>query len=429
MYGDFTRDPLGHAREALYPFAQQGRVHLDSDWNELATGAIDAARWAIDAMLGGSAAMNDSFKPSAAKWDAVTFGAGTYFVDGHRVTARDDSFRIDSQPFLSQHSESWWKDPPMLVYLDVWIRSVSYLVWPDIREIALRGPDTTTRGVLTWQLRGLNLKTLSPITTQEIRDKRWGEVESAIRADTGRRKVWVYADTAPTQEPCIDDGPGGYTGPGNHLYRFEIDGAAEAGPPTMRWSRDNAATEWPVLSLDKSSARIAIRPGARPEPNQWVELVNENSELDQVPNAAVRVRRFDPDSSEIFVDGADWPVSQPEDLAANRTRLRMWDGRFEIPDTNDPVSIERGIRVRFDGEADKDAAYGPGCYWLAPARSTGVLIWPDERRWPWPALVPPKEDYRPPSGPIHHLAPVALVPAGNSVVEDCRWTVELKRKP
>ena len=58
MYGDFTRDPLGHAPEALYPFAQQGRVHLDSDWNELATGAIDAARWAIDALLGGSAAMN-----------------------------------------------------------------------------------------------------------------------------------------------------------------------------------------------------------------------------------------------------------------------------------------------------------------------------------------------------------------------------------
>jgi len=428
MYGDFTRDPLGHAPEALYPFAQQGRVHLDSDWNELATGAIDAARWAIDALLGGSAAMNAGFKPSADPWDKVTFSAGTYFVDGHRVTAGTDKFPIDSQPFRPPDPEGWWQDPPMLVYLDVWIRSVSYLVWPDIREMALRGPDTTTRGVLTWQLRGFNLEALSPIKAPEILGDRWADVARAIRGATGR-SAWVYADSAPTQEPCIDDGPGGYTGPGNHLYRFEIDSVAD-GKAVMRWSRDNASTEWPVLSLEDSRARVAVRPGIRPEPNQWVELVDEKSELDQRPNAAFRVKRFDPDSNEILVDGASWPANlTTDDLAANRTRLRVWDGRFDIPPTNDPVAIERGIRIRFQGLEAKDTIYRAGDYWLAPARSTGVLIWPDERRWPWPTIAPVKEDYRPPSGPIHHLAPVAFVADTKQNVADCRWTVSLNRAP
>lgn len=433
MYGDFTRDPLGHAPEALYTFSQQGRVHLDSDWNELATGLVEALRTTVDDMLGGSAAINAGFAPATVadpQPGTLTFTKGTYFVAGYRIRVSDD-VRLDTQPMLFE--KKWDGDiKGTLAYLDVWIRNVSYLRWPDVRESALRGPDTTTRGVLTWQLGTKPLADVgSPADENAVR-KDWDTIAEAIRSRT-RGELWVHVDDAPTVEPCLDDGPGGYTGPGNHLYRFEIDGRTRNvdgvwSPWRVRWSRDNASVEWGVVSVERDGARIVTRPGFRPAPDQYVELVDEESELTGVPRPAYRVRSFDADQDHVSVETTvDWPQWDAAEVGRRSARLRLWDGVAAIPDDDKkPVTIERGIQVNFR-KAAQDDAYRTGDYWLAPARSNGTLIWPDVREFPW--VTAAAKDFVGPSGPIHHLAPVAFIPPGNGKATDARWTVELTRKP
>jgi 2-polyprenyl-6-methoxyphenol hydroxylase-like FAD-dependent oxidoreductase len=45
-----------------------------------------------------------------------------------------------------------------LVYLDVWERHLTHIEAPSIREVALGGPDTTTRAQIVWQVRPLLLE-------------------------------------------------------------------------------------------------------------------------------------------------------------------------------------------------------------------------------------------------------------------------------
>ncbi len=434
MYGDFTRDPLGHAPEVLYTFAQQGRVHLDSDWNALAAGMVETIRRSLDDLLGGSAAMGEGFKPDKpASLDQLTFAPGTYFVDGYRVSA-DAEVALRDQRWRPNGAATWWPDPsaPALVYLDVWVRNVTSTVWPDIRETALRGPDTTTRGVLTWQLRAIDLAELVKLANVPLANANdvrgnWDAITNAIHP-AERGHLWAYVDDKPSPEPCADDEPGGYTGPGNQLYRFEVDGLGANGVWRVRWSRDNASVEWPVVSVGTSSAVIATRPGARPVPNEWLELVDEVTELDGSPRPVVRVRNFDPDTDTVVLDAATWKSNDDVALlTAAGTRLRRWDGVFDIEEAEE-VAIERGIRVRVMAPP-AGATFRPGDYWLAAARVPGGLIWPDERQWPPPSAAVGGADYRSPAGPVHHLAPLALWTADNVAAEDCRWTAKSLRTP
>jgi len=429
MYGDFTRDPLGHAPEALYPFAQQGRVHLESDWNELATGMVELVRSAVNDMLGGSAAMNKGFLPTKKVNAPITFEPGAYFVDGLRVswgpTPDGEPLTLANQPWRRPTSGDWWPDKleNAILFVDAWIRNVTYLSWPDIREEALRGPDTTTRGVLTWQIHGVSLNDLANVKLTAAKDvvEQWTDIANALRPERG--KLYARVDTAPSNEPCLDDGPGGYTGPGNHLYRFEIDsGSGEDW--LLRWSRDNAAVEWSVLGIDGGRARIGGRPGLRPQPNQWLELVDEVSSLDGTPNPAYRVRSFDPDNEAVVVEPGKNQPPWPDFDTLVRPRLRAWDGVLAIPkDEASDLVIERGILVQCQRGA-AEPWFRPGDYWLAPARSNGSLIWPDVRRYPDPAFDP--VTFVAPSGPVHHLAPLAFVGTVDDV-QDARWRVELTR--
>src|SRR3990172_10107275 len=84
MHGDFTRHPIGHVADALYVLQQQGRVHLDSDWNELAATLVENLRLSFDDLLGGSAAVDGGFRPAGGANAELAFEPGTYFVDGYR---------------------------------------------------------------------------------------------------------------------------------------------------------------------------------------------------------------------------------------------------------------------------------------------------------------------------------------------------------
>lgn len=162
MKGDFTTDRFDPAKGFNRLLKQQGRVELDSDWNEQAAIQQHLLRGLIVDLLGPAAGpaehcgfgLPDSApeKPQPGPGDFL-IGAGRYYVDGLVVE--------NPAPLL--YSAQRWHDPDSelesgvsyLAFLDVWERHVTWLDDPQLLEPALGGPDTCTRVQTVWQVRTL----------------------------------------------------------------------------------------------------------------------------------------------------------------------------------------------------------------------------------------------------------------------------------
>jgi hypothetical protein len=154
MKGDFSRitfDPAKHYTGVLH---QQGRVWLDSDWNEdvLERLALMQRHFLDTVGPSGFPPPGTAFQllPSLDPNNLDNFGisAGHCYVDGILCELEADCSYLTQPDFL---------DPPRitiptdgttltaLVYLDVWQRLITYLEDDSLREVALGGPDTSAR--------------------------------------------------------------------------------------------------------------------------------------------------------------------------------------------------------------------------------------------------------------------------------------------
>ena len=159
--------------------------------------------------------------------------AGRYYVAGYPCVQVQDILYSDQ----ADPNDPPLKPPPAgvvrkdLVYLDVWREPVTYVDDPDIREIALGGPDTTTRLRVRYRVRVAQGANNQPGT---------------MPADNG-----IGNGTLATQ--------GSYTGQANRLYLIEIDTPGEIGTATFRWSEDNASTIQRVIApIPPGTTRILV---------------------------------------------------------------------------------------------------------------------------------------------------------------------------
>ena len=166
MKGDFSRwtfDPKKHYSAVLM---QQGRLQLDSDWNEQQISNLYRAVTAIKDQVGRCGAPKDcdgfrivvkvadltqtelarsgnSPQPDLTPKVDFYITAGRYYVDG--ILCENEQI----VPFTKQpspyHIQAMEKDESYLLYLDIWSRHITALDDQQIREVALGGPDTTTR--------------------------------------------------------------------------------------------------------------------------------------------------------------------------------------------------------------------------------------------------------------------------------------------
>lgn len=168
MKGDFSTIATrrNHYNRLL---GQQGRVQLDSDMNEQSAIQQRLLRTLIIDLLGRAGGPRDDCGFGLGDWKAADgkprqhdflIGAGRYYVDGILVE-NDSPVAYADQPHLP--------DPPLLdngtsylAYLDVWERHVTYLEDEAIREVALGGPDTSTRVQTVWQVRTVAADTRVP---------------------------------------------------------------------------------------------------------------------------------------------------------------------------------------------------------------------------------------------------------------------------
>jgi hypothetical protein len=439
----FTFDPWN---DFFGVVMEQGRVQLDSDWNEwlaelarrIQAGTLDTFGRAVAPRT-----TPHGFEITFAPGDvSFTIGPGRMYVDGllaqnHGLPAPNPqkwipavtatpvppSFStftgatlspgwdsaLDEQVGLTgvaYERQPYYPNPapfpqsggPYLVYLDVWRREVTFLEDPDLIEKAV-GVDTTGRLQTVWQVKwvdaGAGATCGSDIPA-------WDN----LLLPPGARLTTGVAQSTPSG-PCCLTANSGFTGLENQLYRVEIHQGGSLATATFKWSRDNASVATRVLGIAQGGTVLGVESTGRDNvlgfaANDWVEITDDWLELNGLPGELHQVAFVNTGGKTVTlttpVSPANFPVdSNGQTLPRRHTRLTRWDGTGTAGDTpvsTSPVTLENGITVTF-GLAANAQSFKSGDYWVFAARSTDGTV--------------EFLDAAPPRGIYHHYARLAVV--------------------
>lgn len=432
MKGDFTRSSYDAKKRYTSVRMQQGRVQLDSDWNEYADIIDHRIEAPLSDLLGGFAAPADSaavesgfaitLEPpkegdKALPFD-LTIGAGHCYVDGI-LCENDTPCKYSSQP----HSDfpgvsltgaaSSTLPQRYIVYLDVWQQLLTYLEDPDIREVALDGADTAARTKTEWQVKLHPQPGTVPATPgsngkgpDSDFEQAWQEFVSGRSGRHGKLTAQQKANTRVEENQLcrvevhsIEDH--GFACKmscenGSVAYRFD----AQEGQRDQSFGQ--AGETFAVKLEETDSSRVYLGP------SDWVEL-----EFGDVLNGATGSPLFqvqdvgDGDGEGVVVIlCGQWPAMP---AIAKGGIVRRWDQKASNSQADGLIHVQlpqdceqstqydlgNGLLVSF---STKDT-YQVNDYWLIPVRTqvgsgkSGITWLKDQ----------------PPHGVEHHYAPLGLV--------------------
>jgi hypothetical protein len=406
MYGDFSRLTFNRANHYTAVWSQQGRMLVDSDFNEQTAILLDWMRTlAIDFIGPAGGPIETAGFGITATGNDLVLSPGHYYVFGIRCEVPPVGADGEPTTYLSLEPDpQTLRSEPYLVYLQVWERSVNSLQVPSLLEPALgpMSPDTTTRTQVAWSLD----LTAPPQPSS-----------------TGEDPVnTLFSNMNDPEQPNIDDpqqprpllhatATGGFTGVENQLYRVEIHlGSGQSGSgdgPTFKWSRDNGSVEFGFddYKTEKSDGTIrttiylsgSALPG-RPqlELGDYVEVVDKFWKPFGAADLLLMIVGVDRLAGTVTLDGA---VNGSTDLPA---LLRRWDGASgdgistRPPAGDTMIALENGIAIEFFPD---DAFCQRGDYWLIPARAATGQIYG----------ATTADSGAPPYGPARHYAPLAEI--------------------
>lgn len=473
MKGDFSRNTFNSLHHFTRVLMQQGRVQLDSDWNELVSILLYQLRTATADIIGDHGGPADipedepggpverlGFKigPPDEGENDFSISQGHYYIDG-LLCVNDEAHTYKSH---SCDEEELDDDGSFLIYLDVWERHLTHLEtnYP-IREVALNGPDTASRAQLVCQVKALSSyldengeEQETPAgLKQDNEDDRdtandyceaWWKHKRLSQSWRGYMKA-MLAEESDEDGACVISPESRYLGLENQLYRVEIHQGGSAGEATFKFSRDNGSVIFP---LDKAvnGDKIFLKHLGKDDryslqKEDWVEVVDDRSVLCQTaePHKAGDPPIANPLLQILEVDHVDRSVTLSgipaigTDMSLHPI-LRRWDhkginfedvtdngdeahrilknGAIPIRNLNEDYVLEEGIFVNFyDGEFDHtdDSTATPP----TPQFRAGDY-------WLIPARVatgdiewPPDKNgnasWLPPHGVDHYYAPLAII--------------------
>lgn len=446
MQGDFSRLTFNARKHYRSVHMQQGRVQLDADWNE----QIDIVNHYLEAQLrdifgesGARAAtagfqiiaidraqqssadsphepdLPNTYQERTSPLQDLLIKRGNYYVDGMLCENEQDSL-FSQQPYYPGAQIPTTLSRWSIVYLDVWQRHVSALEDSSLREIALGGPETTTRTQLIWQVKWL------PIVHQQSDEFLFGgnaTYEEVIELPEWHevlhrqsRKARLIARHV-SNSSILD----------NQLYRVEIHHIHNH-KATFKWSRENGSIVFGVekiLSYEKEEHGLAQsvitlsnsgQDLTRLQKGDWVEFVCDDVTLHGHTLPLYQVIRVS-ERAQGHVTLIGRYTQALEKLAQTHAEpllIRRWDhaqtstsgqdsGTYPVTE-NTWIDLERGIQVFFS----PGGTYNVGDYWLIPSRTfSNDIEWPREANHPL-AL--------PPHGVNHHFCPLALIHLHRDVI-------------
>lgn len=480
MKGDFSRDTFDPTKHFSRVLMQQGRVLLDSDWNEQTSVLLHYLRTLAADLIGpyggpaqelGFAILTPSSLPPAGTppgpdTERVELlrnvdmrrnffvGRGRYYVQGilcenellSTYARRAESPELTQPDYAADELEN---GKSYLAYLDAWEQHITSLEDEAIREVALgsQGPDTATRARVMWQVKTLDLANLNfgNPTCNNIQDNAvWIEqLEQWQPGNRGRLRAKADEPEDPSDtSPCIISPEARYRGAENQLYRVEIHRSGTVDTPaTFKWSRENGSTLLPIRSV--SGNRVTLEHMGRDarfgvQIGDWVEIVDDDYEWRNDAEALLQVTSVNLIDMYVMLSGTPATTRtyrSGRTIQRKNQLLRRWEqkagdkriGGLELRDgaalikeradgNENWLMLEDGIQIQFEPQGN----YRAGDYWLIPARTaTGDVEWPGEVGHP---------EARPPHGVNHYYAPLARInvaPDGTvSVTDDYRRRFE-----
>ena len=384
MKGDFSRNTFDPHKHFTRVLMQQGRVQLDADWNEQAAILLHYLRSLAADLIGPHGGPSDDdcgFKIEPNRDKDFEIGFGRYYVEGI-LCESDEPLAYTAQPqWPISEAEKLEEGQDYLVYLDVWERHITHIEDPNIREVALGGPDTATRAQVVWQVKVLPVEGGEDENEEQIAalqqelEELYARLETATdpapikakiediqrqleqlqerRAPSAARcekllhekldelgqltesslRAQAYVES-PSEDACITPPEARYRGAENQLYRVEIhtsgkawDGEENTKPTaaTFKWSRDNGSVVAAWLGQEGENLIVSgVRDRRRSfAAGQWVELTHDERELRGEPGAMVQVVKAEADRVTIDPETASDDVSWSDKL--KNPKVRRWD--------------------------------------------------------------------------------------------------------
>ena len=418
MKGDFSRYTFDATKHYSAVFDQQGRVRTDADKHEEVEIESHLRESALRDIVGQSGAPeeNPGFRLGRSPQGLLLIGAGHYYVDGILCENEGEVSFTEQRHLPGQVLPSFEGNTRrFLAYLDVWRRHITAIEDPDLREVALGGPDTTTRSQTIWQVRLVEVDADANCLSHL---PQW---EEAIAAPDGQLSARARPPEV-SDDPCILPPGARYTGLDNRLYRVEIRQGGEPGEATFIWDDVNGSDAFTIEEFVDGQATDRIRVGTAGRSDvrnlssgDVIEVTDDRLELGGGPGLLRRIQSIDPATRIVMLDEAVSGLSQD-----GHPKVRRWSGGEDVPVEvgtfiplrvlENGVEIQNGAEIRFAGDL-----FRAGDYWLIPARTaTRNVEWPAEGEEPLS---------RSPLGIKHHYCRLAFLDFGGGnfeAVEDCR---------
>lgn len=420
MGADISRARFDPQRDFSGVELQQGRVLLDSDFNELVAILDRRLRAGVVDLTGATAVSRATPKAFrlTVKNHELFVTPGRMYVDGLLAEAHGGG-QSHLDGVLAEPAGSGavqvmdvrrrgFKPGRYLAYLEVWQREVTHVEAPDLVEPAL-GVDTTARWQTVWQVRWQQVKAGATCGTT---------IQAPIaggRLSTGTVAVKAQADRC-------DVPPGtGFRGPDNQLYRVEIRRGGDH--PSLVWSRDNASVATAVIGdppggpAFNTGSRLRLASLGRDDvlglhPGDWIEVLDNDLEFRFEPGELRQIATVERDTSSITftpeLPARMITLARNASQAAERNlRVRRWDSAGEVPfQDGRAIELEHGITVTLT--LDTPGVYRTGDYWVFAARTDTSIE---------------SLENAPPRGIHRHHAPLAIVEFSGQtakVLTDCR---------
>jgi hypothetical protein len=390
MKGDISRFTFNPLNNYLGVLKQQGRIELDSDWNEQGEIYAEHLRQLTADLVGQFAVPlepNDIARDNSHALEIRDYsvgpggiidfkvGHGLAYIGGYLFRLIKDVTYYNQSDYPEPEAPS--SNGDLLVYIEAWNRVVSYIDNELIREPALGGPDTCLRSALTGQIKVLNVKGLrEPSDALQALSKSFSPTNVALTL-----QIDQSAYQLPLSFGEVDLGGGMI--PGNLHYRLELHrGITSNGDSSegIKWSDENAAIAVRALRMVDNNSLIIEEleqiTGESLKPGDWVEISNLMTELHRQGGQMAKIASLESASGGLLVtlDSDIHPLlarrkngprsALDQGLAP---RLRRWSGYFSPLELKLVYDLGRGVKAIFNS-GEKKIQFEPADYWTFAIR-------------------------------------------------------------
>jgi hypothetical protein len=485
MSSDISRTDDSERQHYKGVVMQQGRVILDRDFNalqEITERRIDADAldfvgpcgtpdngFAIDAIIPGSPPLwipPPPLSPPMAHNRDFLISPGTMYVGGQRAVFPPADYGKPPITYSYFDQPDWINpDEPSrdaaleFVYLDLLEQEVSAVEDPDLKDVALGGPDTSQRLRLLKRVKRLKVDSGDCNAAFAQAQALWVNNNLAFDPKTmqllPQASLQVSFSTSASQpDPCEPVAQGGYLQPENQLIRVQITEGGAGGVPKLLWGYDNASFLYRADISDSQTLLLRQSPVDAfhlPRTGQVVEVLRSaliiDSEQDETdPLKARSIVRCVAEANGVIrtlstgYQPSDRSIKLDQPLPTNYVNnqnplfVRIWQSELDLSGA-DSSTVElvdtsnnstTGIVVTINMSLAGGKIQAPaGAYWLFAVRpSTPQAVYPERFL----------TDAQPPDGPRQWVCPLAVIdwtghttsPPGSPpidsipIVRDCR---------